>query len=118
VSVTSSATTYNTSSDYRLKENFEPLSGALSRLGELTPYRFNWKAEPAGPKVDGFIAHEVAAVVPNAVTGEKDAVDEDGNAVMQAIDHSKLVPLLVAALQEANRKIEALTARVDALEAR
>lgn len=117
IAVDTSSTFYNTSSDYRLKENFEPLTGALSRIANLAVYRFNWKAKPNGPKVDGFIAHEVTPVVPEAISGEKDAVDADGNIKAQGIDQSKLVPLLVAALQEANNKIEALTNRVAALEA-
>jgi hypothetical protein len=73
VSVTSSATAYNTSSDYRLKENLTPLTGALDRLDQLPVYRFNFKADP-DTTVDGFVAHEVQAHVPEAVTGEKDAM--------------------------------------------
>lgn len=118
IATTTSSTAYNTTSDYRLKENFEPITGALSRLLSLQVYRFNWKVNPNGPKVDGFVAHEVSAVVPEAITGEKDAVDANGNIKPQGIDQSKLVPLLTAALQEANAKIEALTTRVAALEAR
>lgn len=109
ISVTSSATSYNTSSDYRLKEDLRPIEDALSRLAALNPVNFAWKAD--GTRTDGFIAHEVQAVVPQAVTGEK-----DGEA-MQAIDHSKLVPLLTAALQEALAKIALLETRITALEA-
>ena len=76
---------------------------------------FKWKSD--GTRVDGFIAHEAQEVVPEAVTGTKDAVDEDGNPEYQGIDQSKLVPLLTKALQEAVTKIEALEARVTALEA-
>jgi hypothetical protein len=72
---------------------------------------------PLAQRVDGFLAHELAEVVPEAVTGEKDAVDDEGNPVYQGIDQSKLVPLLTAALQEALAKIDDLTARVSALEA-
>lgn len=109
VSVTGSATSYNTSSDYRLKEDLQPIADASSRLAALNPVNFAWKAD--GTRTDGFIAHEVQAVVPQAVTGEK-----DGEA-MQAIDHSKLVPLLTAALQEALAKIALLETRITALEA-
>jgi hypothetical protein len=115
ISVTTSATSYNTSSDYRLKENITLLDGAITRLNQLPVHRFNFIADP-DTVVDGFIAHEAAAVVPECVTGEKDEVDDDGNPVMQGIDQSKLVPLLTAALQEAIAKIETLEARITALE--
>jgi hypothetical protein len=116
ITTTNTATAYNTSSDYRLKENIAPIGGSISRLLQLKPSRFNFIAEP-DTVVDGFIAHEAAEAVPECVTGTKDEVDEDGNPVYQGIDQSKLVPLLTAALQEAIQQIEALTARVDALEA-
>ena len=115
ISVTTTATAYNTSSDYRLKENIAPISGSISRLLQLKPRRFNFIANP-DTVVDGFIAHEAAAVVPESVTGEKDEVDENGSPIYQGIDASKLVPLLTAALQEAIAKIEALEARITALE--
>jgi hypothetical protein len=102
-------------SDYRLKENVVPLSGALTRLNQLNPVRFNFIAEP-DKTVDGFIAHEVATVVPNAVLGEKDAVKEDGSMKIQSLDQSKLVPLLVGALQELSAKVVVLEARVSQLE--
>jgi hypothetical protein len=107
------ATAYNTSSDYRLKENVVPLTGAIDRLNELQVYRFNFIADP-DKAVDGFIAHEAQVVVPECVTGTKDEVDADGNPVYQGIDQSKLVPLLTAALQEALAKIETLEARLTA----
>lgn len=115
ISTNGTATTYATSSDYRLKEDLQPIADAASRLALLNPVNFAWKAD--GSRTDGFIAHEVQEVVPQAVTGEKDAVDADGNPQYQGIDHSKLVPLLTAALQEALTKIEALEARIIALEA-
>ena len=111
----SSSTSYNTSSDYRLKENVTPLDGAADRLAQIPVHRFNFIAD-SDTTVDGFLAHEVQAFVPEAVTGEKDAVDADGNPEYQGIDQSKLVPLLTAALQEALQKIDALEARVTALE--
>jgi hypothetical protein len=91
------------------------LSGAIDRVNDLQVRRFNFIADPA-KTVDGFIAHEAQAVVPECVTGEKDAVDDNGNPVYQGIDQSKLVPLLTAALQEAIAKIETLETRLTALE--
>jgi len=110
------ATTYATSSDYRLKENQVAISDGITRLKTLKPYRFNFKVKP-DKTVDGFFAHEAQAVVPEAVTGTKDEVDGDDKAVLQGIDQSKLVPLLTAALQEAITKIETLETKVAALEA-
>jgi hypothetical protein len=107
ISVTTTATAYNTSSDYRLKENVVPLTGAADRLNQLQVHRFNFIADP-GKTVDGFIAHEAQAVVPECVTGTKDEVDDEGNPVYQGIDQSKMVPLAVAAIQECIKRIEAL----------
>jgi hypothetical protein len=110
-SITQSGTTavlYNTSSDYRLKEDVQPMVGASERVLALNPVNFAWKAD--GTRVDGFIAHEAQAVVPAAVTGEKDGEE------MQGIDQSKLVPLLTAALQEALTKIADMETRLSALE--
>jgi hypothetical protein len=101
-----SATSYNTSSDYRLKENVTAISDGITRLKTLKPYRFNFKAD-ATTTVDGFFAHEVTAV-PEAITGTKDEVDENNNPVYQGIDQSKLVPLLVAAVQELIGRVEKL----------
>ena len=115
ITTTTTSTAYNTSSDYRLKTDVQPMTGATDRLKQLNPVNFEWIAD--GTRVDGFLAHEAQAVVPEAVTGEKDAVDADGNPEYQGIDQSKLVPLLTAALQEALQKIETLEARVAALEA-
>ena len=111
---TESSVSYNSSSDYRLKEDVQPMSGSIDRVKALNPVNFAWKAD--GSRVDGFLAHEAQEVVPEAITGTKDAVDEDGNEVYQGIDQSKLVPLLTAALQEAIAKIESLEARVATLE--
>ena len=110
-----SSTSYNTSSDYRLKENIAPVTDGITRLQQLKPSRFNFIADP-DQTVDGFIAHEVQDVVPEAIAGGKDAVDADGNPIYQGIDQSKLVPLLTAALQEAIAKIESLETRLTALE--
>jgi len=108
-------TAYNTSSDYRLKENEVAISDGITRLKQLKPYRFNFKTD-ADTTVDGFFAHEVSNIVPEAIDGDKDATNEDGSIKPQAIDQSKLVPLLTSALQEAITKIETLEARVQALE--
>ena len=116
ITTNGSATAFNTSSDYRLKENLVPLTGAVDRLQQIPVHRFNFIADP-NKTVDGFIAHEAQEVVPECVTGEKDAVDDEGNPVYQGIDQSKLVPLLTAALQEAIAEIGSLKDRVAALEA-
>jgi hypothetical protein len=117
-------TSYNTSSDYRLKENAVAISDAITRLKTLKPYRFNFKNDPT-KTVDGFFAHEVTAV-PEAITGTKDEIAIEDNdlfgikkddPIYQGIDQSKLVPLLTAALQEAVAKIETLETKVAALEA-
>ena len=108
--------TYATTSDYRLKENVEPITGAADRVLQLKPSRFNFIAAP-DRIVDGFIAHEAQIVVPECATGTKDEMDDDGNPVYQGIDQSKLVPLLTAALQEALAEITSLKDRVAALEA-
>ena len=110
-----STTQYRTSSDYRLKENAVSISDGITRLKTLKPYRFNFIAEP-DKIVDGFFAHEAAVAVPEAVSGTKDEVDSDNNPIIQGIDHSKLVPLLTAALQEAISEIESLKKRVTTLE--
>jgi len=109
-SITQSGTTgvaFNASSDYRLKENVDYTWDATTRLKQLKPARFNFIAD-ADRTVDGFLAHEVQGIVPEAITGTKDEVDEDGNPVMQGIDQSKLVPLLVKTILELEARIAAL----------
>jgi hypothetical protein len=144
ISVTTSSTSYNTSSDYRLKENIADITGAIARVKQLAPKRFNFIADPDDTTVDGFLAHEAQTVVPEAVTGTHNGLetwtqreiddgeapdgtsagdnklDEDGNTIpeMQGIDQSKLVPLLTAALKEAITKIETLETEMTALKAR
>jgi hypothetical protein len=120
INTNGSATAYNTSSDYRLKENVDYDFDATTRLKQLKPARFNFIAD-ADTTVDGFIAHEVSDIVPEAITGEKDATkvqdvyDDDGNVTgtetvpdYQGIDQSKLVPLLVKTIQELEARITAL----------
>ena len=108
ISVTSSATAYNTSSDYRLKENIALMTGALDTVSKLKPVTYKWKAD--GSEGQGFIAHELAEVVPDCVTGEKDAVDADGKPVYQGIDTSFLVATLTAAIQELKAEFDAYKA--------
>jgi hypothetical protein len=108
------ATAYNTSSDYRLKEDIAPMTGALAKVALLKPCTYKWKVD--GSDGQGFIAHELAEVEAGCVNGEKDAVDADGNPVYQGIDTSFLVATLTAAIQEQQAIITALTARVEALE--
>jgi len=110
VTTGASSAAYNTSSDYRLKENVDYTWDATTRLKQLKPARFNFIID-ANTTVDGFLAHEAQAVVPNSVTGTKDEVDEDGVAVMQSIDNSKLVPLLVKTIQELEARLAALEAK-------
>jgi hypothetical protein len=112
-----SSTFFNTSSDYRLKENVADMTGAIDRVKALAPKRFNFIADDT-VTVDGFLAHEAQAVVPEAVKGTHNEVDDDGNPVMQGIDQSKLVPLLTAALKESITKIETLETEMTALKAR
>jgi len=114
ISVTGSATAYNTSSDYRLKENIVPMTGALAKVVQLKPVTYKWKVD--GSDGQGFIAHELAEVVPDCVTGEKDAVDKDGKPAYQGVDTSFLVATLTAAIQEQQALIESLTTRLTALE--
>jgi hypothetical protein len=116
-----SGTSYVTSSDYRLKENVAPMTGALAKVALLKPCTYTWKID--GSDGQGFIAHELQAVVPDAVTGKKDAVetyiDEDGNEQTrikpQGVDTSFLVATLTAAIQELKAELDATKAEVAAL---
>ena len=133
-----SATAFNATSDYRLKENIEDLTDGITKVKQLQPKKYNWISDETDTLEDGFIAHEVATVVPSVVRGSKDEVvvwqkgeelpdgvslgdnklDDDGNTIpeYQGIEYGKLVPLLTAALQEAIAKIETLETKVAALE--
>jgi hypothetical protein len=110
-----STVSYLTTSDYRLKENVAPMTGALAKITQLKPCTYTWKLD--GSDGQGFIAHELQAVVPDCVTGEKDAVDEEGNPVHQGIDTSFLVATLTAAIQELKAELDATKAEVAALKA-
>ena len=114
IQVTGTTTAYNTSSDYRLKENVQPMTGALAKVTAMKPCTYTWKLD--GSLGEGFIAHELAEIVPQAVGGVKDAVDADGKIISQGIDTSFLVATLTAAIQEQQALITALTARITALE--
>ena len=116
ITVNTTSISISYTSDYRLKENREDISDAIERVKELKPVKFNWIKEPGKSKVDGFYAHELAEVVPEAVVGEKDALDWEGNPHYQSIDPTKIVPLLTAALQQAIDKIEELELRINKLE--
>jgi len=130
---------YNSASDYRLKENVVPITDGIEKLKTLKPYRFNFKTADASKVVQGFFAHEVSEAIPNAVKGTKDEMKslyyEEGDTIPegkavgdfkeystteinpQSLDHAKMVPMLTAALQEAIAKIEILETKVAALEA-
>jgi len=117
-SITSSGsvTSFNVTSDYRLKQNVQPMTSTLSLISQLKPCSFEYIE--GNQYSEGFIAHELQAIVPHAVTGEKDAIDADGKPVYQAVDSSFLIPHLVAAMQEQQALITSLTARITALEAK
>jgi Tol biopolymer transport system component len=117
ISVAVGSVSYGSGSDYRLKENVVSLTDGITRVKQLVPKRFNFIEDTTNTLLDGFLAHEVSSIVPEAITGTKDAVDSDNNPVYQQIDQAKLVPLLTAALQEAITKIETLETKVAALEA-
>jgi hypothetical protein len=110
ISTSASATAYNTSSDYRLKHDIQPMTGALAKVQQLKPVTYKWNADDSDG--EGFIAHELQEVAPYAVTGEKDGEQ------MQGVDYGKITPLLTAALQEAIAEIQSLKARVAELEAK
>ena len=110
VSYNNTSTSYNTTSDYRLKENIRPIDRALEKVIALRPVAYTWKLN--GSDGEGFIAHELQEVCPQAVTGTKDEQDETGNPRYQAIDQSKLVGLLTAAIQELKAELDALKAHI------
>jgi hypothetical protein len=115
-SITQNGTTgvlFNTTSDYRLKNDVSPLQNALSTVEALNPVSFTWID---GRKDDGFLAHEIQAIIPNCVTGEKDAINEDGTPKYQQMDNSGVIPFLVKAIQEQQALITSLTTRLTALE--
>jgi len=110
INAATSSVAYNTSSDYRLKKDIAPMTGALAKVAQLKPVTYKWKVD--GEEGQGFIAHELQEVVPDCVTGAKDAVDADGNPSYQGIDTSFLVATLTAAIQEQQALIVDLQARL------
>ena len=114
INTSGSSTSYVTSSDYRLKENIAQMTGALSLVAQLKPVTYKWKSDNTDGQ--GFIAHELQAIVPDAVVGAKDAINEDGSINPQGIDTSFLVATLTAAIQEQQALITTLTERITALE--
>jgi hypothetical protein len=116
ISTNGTATSFVTSSDYRLKDNVLPMGGALDKIAQLKPVTYTWKID--GSNGQGFIAHELQSIMPDCVIGEKDAVDVDGKPVYQGIDTSFLVATLTAAIQEQQALITSLTARLEVLEAK
>ena len=116
ITVSGSSTSYTTSSDYRLKKNIVSLKNSLEKINTLKPVSYTWIADNGSG--EGFIAHELQTVIPDAVTGIKDAVNENGTINPQGVDYSKIVVHLVAAIQELSAKNDALTARIAALEAK
>jgi len=116
INTNGSATAYNTSSDYRLKENVQNMTGALAKVNQLRPVTYDWIADKS--QGQGFIAHELQVVVPDCVTGEKDAVDAEGKPIYQAIDVSFLVATLTSAIQELNTLVTAQAAQITALNAK
>jgi hypothetical protein len=113
ISVTGSATAYNTSSDYRLKNSVAPMTTGLETVSALNPVTYKWNVDDSDG--EGFIAHELQEVIPHAVTGEKDAVDADGKPIHQGVDYSKIVVHLVAAIQELKADLDAAKAEIAAL---
>jgi hypothetical protein len=111
ISIAGAVTTYGSVSDYRVKENISGIDNPIERLMKLKPVRFNFKGV-IGNKVDGFIAHEVKEVVPEAVVGEKDATTKNGDDILQSLDAAKLIPLLVAAIQDQQKKIKELSSKL------
>jgi hypothetical protein len=111
VSVSGTTTTYNTTSDYRLKENVIPMTGALAKVAQLKPVTYKWKSD--GTDGEGFIAHELAEVCPQAVSGAKDAIKEDGSIMPQGVDTSFLVATLTKAIQELKAEVDSLRQQLE-----
>jgi hypothetical protein len=106
INTSGTTTSYNTNSDYRLKYDVQPMVNGLSTVAALKPVTYKWNADNSYG--EGFIAHELQEVIPNAVSGEKDAVNKDGSMNLQGVDYSKVVVHLVAAIQELSAKVAAL----------
>jgi len=112
----SNSISYTTTSDYRLKNSIQPMADGLNTISALKPVTYKWNVDNAYG--EGFIAHELQAVIPSAVTGNKDAVDANGNIAPQGVDYSKIVVHLVAAVQELSAKVDAQAEEIFALKAK
>jgi hypothetical protein len=112
ISTNGVTTSYNVNSDYRLKEDLKTSKG-LDIINQIKIYDYKWKESDL--RMDGVLAHELAEVLPYAVQGEKDEIDAEGNDKMQSVDYSKLVPVLVKAIQEQQAQIESLKAEIQTL---
>jgi hypothetical protein len=112
IETSGNSTNYNTTSDYRIKEDFQQING-LEKLSKIKVYDFKWK--DSEDRMDGVLAHELQEVLPYAVTGQKDAVDENGNDKIQGVDYSKIVPVLIKAIQEQQEIINEMRAEIDSL---
>jgi hypothetical protein len=108
INTNGTTTSYGTSSDYRLKYDVQPMLSGLSTIAALKPSTYKWNADNSYG--EGFIAHELQAVIPQAVTGEKDAMNDDGSIKSQSVDYSKIVVHLVAAIQELKADFDAYKA--------
>jgi hypothetical protein len=113
ISTNGSSTSYNTSSDYRLKNSVAPMTTGLATISALKPVTYKWNVDDSDG--EGFIAHELQSVIPHAVTGEKDAVDADGKPIHQGVDYSKIVVHLVAAIQELKADLDTAKAEIATL---
>jgi hypothetical protein len=109
ISSNNTSLSYNTTSDYRLKENVAAMTTGLATVKALKPVTYNWISDKSAG--EGFIAHELQAVIPHAVTGERDAINEDGSIKPQGVDYSKVVVHLVAAIQELEARLAAVEAK-------
>jgi hypothetical protein len=109
ISYNGSNIVYATTSDYRLKENIETIQSPIDKVNQLNPVEYTWKSN--NKKSNGFLAHELKKVIPNAVIGDKDEVNEQGEPVYQCVDYSLIVPTLVAAIKELSAKVEALESK-------
>jgi hypothetical protein len=115
IACSTTATAFNSTSDYRLKENIAPMTGALAKVAQLKPVTYTWKTD--GKAAQGFIAHELQEIAPDCVTGEKDAVTSDGKPIYQGIDTSFLVATLTAAIQELKSELDSVKAELATLKA-
>jgi hypothetical protein len=118
ITVSGASTIYTTTSDYRLKENIEKITGALGLVEKINPVFYNWKLDETKNKDNGFIAHELKEILPNCVAGEKDAVDENNKILPQSVDYGRLMPFAIAGIQELKEIIDSQNLRISELESK